>query len=93
MMDLKTGDVVYSSWGYEQTNIDFYKVSRMTEKTIWFLPIESEVVKNVAFEVDKVIPKPDEVIGDEIRKKRARYIRIDGGLKKYTKPVTQTSYY
>ena len=23
---LKVGDVLYSSWGYEQTNVDFYKV-------------------------------------------------------------------
>ncbi len=24
--DLKIGDILYSSWGYDQTNIDFYEV-------------------------------------------------------------------
>lgn len=27
--DLQVGDVLYSSWGYEQTNIDFYQVVRV----------------------------------------------------------------
>lgn len=28
------GDILYSSWGYDQTNIDFYQVIKVTEKTI-----------------------------------------------------------
>lgn len=28
------GDILYSSWGYDQTNIDFYQVVKVTEKTI-----------------------------------------------------------
>jgi len=30
---VKVGDIFYTSWGYEQTNIDFYEVVRVTEKT------------------------------------------------------------
>lgn len=26
---LKVGDILYSSWGYDQTNIDFYQVTRV----------------------------------------------------------------
>ena len=29
------GDILFSSWGYEQTNVDFYQVVKATEKTIW----------------------------------------------------------
>lgn len=29
---LKVGDILISSWGYEQTNIDFYEVTRMVGK-------------------------------------------------------------
>jgi hypothetical protein len=29
---LKVGDVLYSSWGYDQTNIDFYQVTRLVGK-------------------------------------------------------------
>lgn len=33
--ELKLGDVVYSSWGYDQTNIDFYQVVRVVSaKTV-----------------------------------------------------------
>ena len=28
------GDILYSSWGYDQTNIDFYQVVKVTAKTI-----------------------------------------------------------
>ena len=30
----KIGDVIINSWGYEQTNIDFYQVINVTSKTI-----------------------------------------------------------
>ena len=30
----KIGDIVYNSWGYEQTNIEFYQVISMTARTI-----------------------------------------------------------
>ena len=31
---MKQGDVFVSSWGYEQTNVDFYEVVRTTAKYI-----------------------------------------------------------
>lgn len=30
----KVGDILYSSWGYEQTNLDFFQVVAVTEKSI-----------------------------------------------------------
>lgn len=30
---MKKGDILVSSWGYDQTNIDFYEVVKATEKT------------------------------------------------------------
>jgi len=32
--NIKPGDIFYNSWGYEQTNIDFYQVVSTTTKTI-----------------------------------------------------------
>lgn len=29
---LKVGDILYSSWGYEQTNVDFYQVTKLKGK-------------------------------------------------------------
>jgi hypothetical protein len=31
---LKEGDIVYNSWGYDQTNIDYYQVIRTTKKQV-----------------------------------------------------------
>jgi len=32
--NLKPGDIFYNSWGYDQTNIDFYQVVSTTDKTV-----------------------------------------------------------
>lgn len=40
-LDLNVGDIVYASWGYEQTNIDFYQVVRKTAKRYFVREIKS----------------------------------------------------
>lgn len=41
MKMVEVGSVFYSSWGYEQTNIDFYQVTKKSAKFITLRPIES----------------------------------------------------
>ena len=38
----KVGDILYDSWGFEQTNIDFYQVIDVKDKTIKITPIEKK---------------------------------------------------
>jgi hypothetical protein len=38
----KVGDILYDSWGFEQTNIDFYQVVDVKDKTIKITPIEKK---------------------------------------------------
>jgi hypothetical protein len=38
----KVGDIVLNTWGYEQTNADFYQVVRVTAKTVVVRHVESE---------------------------------------------------
>lgn len=33
-MDVKVGDTFCATWGYEQTNVDFYKVVRVLKKMV-----------------------------------------------------------
>lgn len=40
----KVGDVIVNTWGYEQTNVDFYQVTEMTAKTIKIKEIYSAMV-------------------------------------------------
>jgi hypothetical protein len=39
----KIGDIVYNSWGYEQTNVEFYQVVKITPKTITVKEIAQEI--------------------------------------------------
>ena len=33
--EVKVGDIFYTSWGYDQTNVEFYKVVRATKSSVW----------------------------------------------------------
>jgi len=38
---VKIGDIFYTSWGYDQTNIDYFEVVAVTAKMATVKPIES----------------------------------------------------
>lgn len=42
----KAGDVLYCSWGYDQTNVNFYQVLKTTARTVTFQEIGCESVGN-----------------------------------------------
>ena len=54
---LKTGDIMVASWGYDQTNIDFYKVVKLVGKTsVELCAMSNEYLKSDSRTSDKVIP-------------------------------------
>lgn len=56
---IKVNDILYSSWGYDQTNIDFYKVKRVMKSMIEIVPIESRIVEEESTTyTDAVVPYP-----------------------------------
>jgi len=54
------GDVLVSSWGYDQTNIDFYQVIGFTKsgKSVRLIAIESDHVETTGFMSERVRPLP-----------------------------------
>lgn len=44
MSDAKfeVGGYAYYMWGYDQTNVDWFKVVRKTDKSVWFEAIQAE---------------------------------------------------
>ena len=52
----KVGDILYSSWGYDQTNIDFYKVVRVSESSVWIQQIGKKVVEVTGWAHQNVVP-------------------------------------
>lgn len=56
--NLKIGDILYSSWGYDQTNIDFYEVVKLSKCFAELMPIESRVTSYDDHCMDTVVPVP-----------------------------------
>jgi hypothetical protein len=39
---LQIGDILNTSWGYDQTNVDFFVVTRVSKARVWVRPIAAE---------------------------------------------------
>lgn len=66
---LNVGDVLVCSWGYEQTNIDFYEVT--AKPGAHFVEIR-QIAQRTASESgpsERVVPAPGEYVGEPMRKK------------------------
>jgi len=60
------GDILYSSWGYDQTNIDFYQVTEIvSDKTIKIRQIAGKVVENIGWASDMVVARKNNFLPDE----------------------------
>jgi hypothetical protein len=66
----KIGNILVSSWGYDQTNIDFFQVTRLTAKSIYIKEIKSKIISyNANGSYGKVVPLVDNFISNESRHK------------------------
>jgi len=67
-LPLNVGDILVSSWGYDQTNIDYYEVVQATVKTVVIRRLEDKVVKRGQTD-DWVMPIKGKFKGAPMRKK------------------------
>lgn len=73
---VKVGDIFTSTWGYEQTNRNFYQVVALNGKTMVTLrEIGAEFVRSDTAMSGYLKPKKDVFVGDEVRRKA----HVDGG--------------
>lgn len=63
---LAVGDVLRSSWGYDQTNVDFYEVTKVIGKQVEIRSIGKEY-KETGFMCGQSIPAPGKFTGDAFR--------------------------
>jgi hypothetical protein len=40
---LKVGDIITNSWGYDQTNVDWYVITKATKNFVWLQPIAAQI--------------------------------------------------
>ena len=64
---LTEGDILYSSWGYDQTNVDFYQVTKVMGKQVIIREVASKVVKDSGPQV-YVAAVPNKFVGAPMRK-------------------------
>jgi hypothetical protein len=77
--DLHTGDIVYHSWGYDQTNIDFYQIVRETKSTVILRPIASHKTRDCGFMSEMVVAVKNHFTGsDEIKHRQSCYSKWAG---------------
>lgn len=103
----KIGEIYYDSWGWEQTNIDFYQVVEVKAKSIKIQRIASKYApsenqKGISSMAAYVEPVENGFIGEPILKKvnvmieansHSYYIKSEHGwISKYNNPVYSSWY-
>lgn len=53
---LKEGSILVASWGYDQTNIDYYKVISATARRVTIVNLKNEVLRSDGFGGGVVVP-------------------------------------
>jgi hypothetical protein len=70
---MKLGDILYSSWGYDQTNIDFYEVTTViSDRAIEIRKIGKTVAESGQY-ADKVMPVPGHYLSEPMLKRPNQY--------------------
>jgi hypothetical protein len=82
----KVGDIIYNSWGYDQTNIDFYQIVEVKAKSIMINRIGKCYVEGTeGFMSSNVKPIQDDFIGEPILKKVNILVNYNGNIQYYIK--------
>jgi len=66
--DLKVGTILYTSWGYDQTNIDFYQVVEAGEKSVVIREVAQKTVRQ-SRGADYVVAVPNKFTGPKMKKR------------------------
>ena len=71
MADVEIGHILVNSWGYDQTNIDYYKVIRKTAAMVELRAIGQKYVESASDMSEYVMPDPDNELFENDYMKRS----------------------
>jgi hypothetical protein len=84
--NFKEGMILYNSWGYDQTNIDFYQIVKIKEKSVILREIASSTVSgSEGFMSANVKPIKDYFVGEPILKRINISVSYNGNISYYIK--------
>jgi len=87
--NIKVGDIFCYSWGWEQTNVNFYKIiERKGKISAVVREIGYKSVETTSWASENVVPCPEEVIGkEETVRLNGDYFKRSCGYAKKTNPT------
>ena len=68
-LGVKVGDIFYSSWGYDQTNIDFFEVTALTGASVKVRQVASRILEGLHGPQEKVVPDKGNYTSGEMTKR------------------------
>ena len=74
----KVGDIFSNSWGYDQTNVDWYEVVRVSKASVWIRAIKSKTTET-GMMCGESVPCPGEFVGPE-EIKRIKFVNNEPWL-------------
>jgi hypothetical protein len=96
---LKVNDILFSSWGYEQTNIDFYQVVNIKGQFVELKALKSNISAEIGFLTYKVTARLNNFSNNEILKRKVIYPGDFVKINSYQiaslwdkRPLTETKY-
>jgi hypothetical protein len=66
---LKVGDVLRCSWGYDQTNIEYFQVTDLVGKAMVAVRAIAQETEDTGFMCGKCVPVPGRFVGEPMRKR------------------------
>jgi hypothetical protein len=75
--------IVYDSWGYDQTNIDWYQIVKIGPRSVTLRPIAGQIVEATGSMSGQTIPAPGHFTGDPITKTIQVYMGSDDNIHHY----------
>jgi hypothetical protein len=66
---MQVNDILSCSWGFEQTNVDFYKVIGVSGSFVTVIQLMSETIESKPDYTGLVMPITDLEIGSKMRRK------------------------
>lgn len=85
---IDVGTILYDSWGYDQTNVDFYQVTEKKGSTVTLRSIQAEQIEgSESFMSDMCRPVKDAFIGPEIPRKRISAYGVKVDQNNWARPI------
>ena len=76
MGTIKTGDIFVATWGYEQTNADFFQVINVGKKSVKVRHIKKKTIESPAGSMSGYASPIKNAFDSDVKTKRLRYSSI-----------------